>query len=313
MTNAGHPLIAGHVSPDIDVLGSMLALVRSMPCEAPAISLPGASASQKLLFMRELAGHVPLAGLQHIENADTFIVVDTATPKRIHVQGQWEAVADKFIVNIDHHITNSDFGSVNWVVDNASSTCELIYHLIRTADWPLDQVTASLLYAGIYADTGGFSLPNATPQAFEVAAELVRAGADIERLGAKLYRSQAPHEFELVRTVYHNTRLTGNKKVAYSTLSYDEIIKAGASPDDIDDQVSIPRSLSGIRTAILFSEGQPGVVRINLRGENGTPVLPLAEILGGGGHTFSAGVRMRGDLNEVVRKVLHEANKLLDE
>jgi len=262
-----------------------------------------------LIFMRELAGPVRLADAQHMADADTVIVVDTATPKRIHVHGQWEAIADKFIVNIDHHITNTDFGGVNWVVDNASSTCELIYHLIHTADWPLDSITASLLYAGIYADTGGFSLPNANAHAFEVAADLVRAGADIEQLGAKLYRSQTPHEFELVRTVYRNTQLTANSKIAYSTISHEEITKAGASPDDIDDQVSIPRSLSGIHIAILFSEGQPGVVRVNLRGENGTPVLPLAEKLGGGGHTYSAGVRIRGALGEVVRNVLAEAER----
>src|SRR4029079_10845131 len=161
--------------------------------------------------------------------------------------------------------------------------------------------------AGIYSDTAAFSLPNANADSFEAAADLVRRGADVEQVRLQITRSQEPHEFDLIRTVYHNTRQAAGGLIAYSTLSYDDIHSAGCSPEDIDDQVSIPRSLSRIRMALLFSEGEKGVVRINLRGENGTPVLPLAEKLGGGGHTYSAGVRIRVDMNEVVARVLSSA------
>lgn len=311
LNGAKRPLIIGHVTPDTDALGSMLALARALPAEAAAVSLPGGVVSHRQRFMLELAGGVTLADPAWIANTDVAVVVDTAATSRVNVAGGWDGLARKTVVNIDHHITNPDFGRFNWIVDNASSTCEMVCRLIDAAAWPFDATTASLLYAGIYADTDGFSLPSATADSFEIVARLVRAGADIERVGQRLRRSQAPHEFDLIRAVYHNTRVTPDGLIAYSTLSYDEILSTGCTPQDIDDQVSIPRSLSGIKIAMLFSEGEPGLVRINLRGEDGTPVLPIAERLGGGGHTFSAGVRVRDQIDQVVQRVLAEAQHAL--
>lgn len=304
------PLIVGHINPDVDAMGAMLALARSLPGRG-AIALPRGHVGKKVAFMRKLASDVPVADEAYRANADAVVVLDTATTSRINVEGGWDAIAVRDVINIDHHVTNSDYGRINWIVDDASSTSEMVFHLIRSAGWPIDGTTASLLYAGLYADTAGFSLPTATPRAFESAAELVRLGADLERVGTFLCRNQHLSDFELLRTVYHNTRLVENGLISYSTLTHHEIVASGCTPEDIDDQVSIPRSLSGIRVAMLFSEIEPGVVRINLRGENGTPVLSIAQRLGGGGHQFSAGVRVRGPIETVVERMLGEAMSFL--
>lgn len=306
------PVVAGHVTPDIDALGAMLGLARSLPSSEAAVVLPGPLESQKLQFLMELSNGVPVASPERVEHADVVAVVDTASTKRVNVAGHWEAIAQKLVVNIDHHISNPDYGRINWVEDNASSTCELIWRLIRAAGWNLDAATAGLLYAGIYSDTAGFSLPSTTADCLEAAADLVRSGADVDRIGYRIARSQERHEFDLIRKVYHNTHVVAEGHIAYSTLTYEEITSCGCSPQDIDDQVSVPRSLSGIRIALLFSEGEKGIIRVNLRGEGGTPVLPLAEKLGGGGHAYSAGVRIRGVMDEVVRRVLAEAGRMLE-
>ncbi|HOW19469.1 MAG TPA: DHHA1 domain-containing protein, partial [Phycisphaerae bacterium] len=99
--------------------------------------------------------------------------------------------------------------------------------------------------------------------------------------------------------------------IAYSTASHEEITGAGCGPADIDEQVAIPRSLKGIRMAILFTEGKPGRVRINFRGEGGTNVLELARELGGGGHATSAGAIVNGSLPQVVPDVLERAARRL--
>jgi len=304
--------VVGHIGPDVDALGSMLALARAMPAPDAVVTFAQPPGAAKLRFLLDLAD-CGVADAEQLDRADVVAVLDTAGTKRVNVPGAWAAIADKLVVNIDHHSSNTDFGRINWVVDNASSTSELIYRLISAAGWPLDANTASLLYAGIHADTCGFSLPTASAETFEAVAALVRVGADLEKVGSQLWRSQAPHEFELLRTVYHNTQLAGDGHIAYSTLTLDEIHAAGCTPADIDEQVSIPRSLSGIRIAMLLSEMEQGLVRINLRGEDGTPVLPLAEALGGGGHTCAAGVRARGTLAEVLERVLHEANRYLNQ
>lgn len=309
---AQRPVVAGHVNPDMDVLGAMLALARAIPADDAAVIFADQPASAKLTFMLDLSG-CSVADAQQLACADTVVVLDTASTERVHVPGGWASIADKCVINIDHHISNTDFGQINWVVDNASSTSELIYRLITSAGWSLDEKTASLLFAGIYTDTCGFSLPNASAETFDAAAALVRAGADLEKIGTQLWRARAPHEFELIRLVYHNTQLAGDGHIAYSTLTLDEIQAAGCTPSDIDEHVSIPRSLSGIRIAVLLSEMKPGLIRINLRGEDGTPVLPLAESLGGGGHTCAAGARVRGTIDEVRDSVLQNATRYLDQ
>jgi len=312
LTHVRPTVLAGHVGPDVDALGAMLGLARVLPARDVTASTGDQPIQARLNFMLEL-GECRIAEAGDVARAETVVVVDTANTKRIAIEGGWEAIADKYVVNIDHHITNEDFGQVNWVVDHAGSTCEMVYRLIRAAGWPLDPKTATLLLAGIHSDTCGFTLPTVGPETFEAAAELRRAGADLDRIGAQLFRSQSLHEFQLVRTVYQNTRLACRGLVAYSTLTLEEIRTAGCTPADIDEQVSIPRSLSGVRMGILLSEIEPGLVRVNLRGEDGTPVLPLAVALGGGGHTFAAGARIHGSMEHALQRVLCEADRFLSE
>src|SRR5207244_3574583 len=100
--------------------------------------------------------------------------------------------------NIDHHITNTDFADYNWVNPHAGSTCEMIAQLIGELSRPLSRPVASLLYAGIHGDTAGFSLPSTTAESLQIAADLVRAGADVSHIGEQLCRSQGRHDFELL-------------------------------------------------------------------------------------------------------------------
>jgi phosphoesterase RecJ-like protein len=173
---------------------------------------------------------------------------------------------------------------------------------------------ASLLYCGIHGDTAGFSLPNTSADCLSLAARLVQAGADVTHIGEQLCRSQARPDFELLRRVYDHTTVVADGHIAYSYLSHGDIVESQCSAEDIDDQVSIPRALAGVRIAILFSEGEPGVVRVNLRGEGRTSVIEIAQAFGGGGHTQSAGIRVRNKpLQQVIQDVIAVASRHLVE
>lgn len=308
-------LVVGHVNPDADCLGAMLAtaagLTDSAGKQAVAV-LPADSAPRKLGFLVEITGNACVSDACGADY-DALVVVDTARAKRVNVEGGLDALApgQRPIVNIDHHVTNTRFGSANWVEAEASSTSEMIYVLMRQAGWQITRQIATCLYAGLHGDTAGFSLPASSPSSLRVAGELVAAGADVAAVGERLYRSMGESEFALSRVFYHNTRVTAGGKIAYSTASFAEIAATRCTAADIDDQVAIPRMIGGIRMAMLFTEGQPGKIRINLRGEGGTNVVELAQAFGGGGHTTSAGTIVKGALDEVVRRVLDEATRRL--
>jgi phosphoesterase RecJ-like protein len=310
------PLILGHVTPDADCLGAALgvaATLRSLGVQAVA-GLPAGRTSERLNFMLDLAGGIAqIAQTAPPRGFDSILVVDTATEKRINAFDGMNVAAVPVLLNLDHHITNTDYGSENWVDPHASSTCEMVARLHGEMGWPVAPRVASLLYAGIHGDTAGFSLPSTTAESLQAAAALVRAGADVSHIGEQLCRSQGRHDFELLRRVYDHTTVVDGGRIAYSYLSHDDIRESGCRAEDIDDQVSIPRALRGVCIAMLFSEGEPGVVRINLRGEGRTTVVELAQKFGGGGHSQSAGVRVRNTpMQEVIERVVTAAQAHLE-
>lgn len=305
------PIVIAHVVPDADALGSMLgfALAWTNVHWQPKVSLPEGSLSQRLSFLAAWAQQ-QIASPADFATADGFIVLDSAKKDRCNVgaalkETDWST--GRPIVNIDHHATNTRFGSVNWIVNDAGSSCELVYHLLRAADRPITPVTASLLYAGIQTDTLGFSLPTTRPSALRAAADLVDFGANVGELGERLGRSQRKSEFDLLRVIYANTRVIGDGRVAYSFADYDEIQSAGCTAADIDDQINVPRSLDGVRLAMLFTEGRKGKTRINFRSSGEITIVELAAEFQGGGHSQAAGAILDCSLQEAIDKVVPRA------
>jgi phosphoesterase RecJ-like protein len=304
-------VVIAHVVPDTDALGAAFGLATALATDQcrPRISLPDGSLSQRLEFLRDW-GNVPCATAGEFAAADAFIVLDTAKKGRCNVEPSLKDTdwsAGRPLINIDHHQTNTRFGTINWVVDTAGSTSELVYYLLRAAERPIPATVASLLYAGIQTDTLGFSLPTTSASALAAAAALAAAGAAVGELGQRLYRSQRLSEFQLLRTIYDNTRVLCDGELAYSSASHDEIHAAGCRAADIDDQISVPRSLIGVRLAMLFTEGNKGKTRINFRGSEDVTVSDLAARFKGGGHLQAAGAVLDMGLQETIELVVPAA------
>jgi phosphoesterase RecJ-like protein len=302
------PIVIPHIVPDADALGAMyaVAIAWSSADRATKVSLPAGSVSQRLAFLSAWTD-IPTAGVEDFASADGFVVVDTARKDRCNVgmnlkETDWSA--GRPVVNIDHHSTNTQFGDVNWVLSDAGSTSEMIYYLLRAADRPISPLTASLLYAGIQTDTLGFTLPTTTATALAACAELVTLGADVAELGERLYRSRSRSELDLLRVVYANTRVVADGQLAYSSADYDEITGAGCTAADVDDQINVPRSINGVRLAMLFTEGYKGKTRINFRGSGNVSVVDLAMKFDGGGHKQAAGAILHCSPPEAVDKVV---------
>jgi len=312
---AKSPVVIAHVVPDADALGAMLSMSLALTArgKTATASIPPASISQRLGFLVDLAG-LPAATPVDFASADVFVVLDTAKKDRCNVgpdlrESDWSR--GRPMVNIDHHSSNTKFGTVNWVNAQAGSTCEMVYYLLRESQTAISPMMASFLYAGILTDTLGFSLPTTTASSLRAAADLTELGADVGDLGERLNRSQRKSEFDLLRVIYDNTRLVGDGSIAYSSASYDEIHDAGCTAADIDEQINVPRSLDGVRLAMLFSEGRKGKTRINFRGSGNVTVLELAAEFGGGGHAQAAGAILDGSLQFAIEKVVPRATEYI--
>lgn len=310
------PIVIAHVRPDADALGSAYAVALAYTdaeCQ-PRVCLPPGSLSKRLIFLHEWAKVTP-ARLEDFARADGFITVDTARLDRCNVfeslrNEAWSA--KRPLINIDHHATNENYGMESWIVPDAGSASELVYHLLVAAGRPITPTTASMLYAGMHSDTNGFSLPTTKPSALQAAADLAERGADIARLGERLCRSLTQAEFDLLRVIYRNTRSLAGGRLTYSTASYEEIASTGCNAADIDDQITVPRSMDGAVLSILFTEGLQGKTRINLRGAGTVSVVELAQSFGGGGHRQAAGAILDVPVDQAVEQVVPAAEKLLN-
>ncbi|UCG17549.1 MAG: DHH family phosphoesterase [Phycisphaerales bacterium] len=316
LTSWRRAVIVGHVTPDADCLGSMIALAKGLAddrrCEV-TVSLPPGSVSQRLAFILDQADPA-LADPRAFAEADGIVVVDTAKVSRCNVDrsipDNW---ADgKTVINIDHHASNTRFGDINWVEAEASSTAEMVYWLLLRANRSLSPMLCSLLYAGMITDTVGFTLSSTAPGTLRVAGEVVAQGADVAQIGERMYRSLTAGEFRLLQTIYANTRVVADGRIAYSTADHDEITGAGCTAADIDDQVNVPRSLRGVKIAMLLTEGVRGKTRINFRGESGVEVLELARSLGGGGHAEAAGAILDMPIDQAVPLVVARTTEYVD-
>ncbi len=305
------PVIVAHVVPDTDALGSMFGFALAFAGDGcrPRVALPAGSLSQKNAFMHDWA-KVEVASPEDYKRADGFVVLDTAKKPRCNIEPVFKDVdwtAGRPVINIDHHDTNTHFGDVNWVIADATSCAELVYKLLVAAGKKISPMAATMLYGGIHGDTLGFSLPSTSAESLRIAAELVALGANVNELCENLCRSQTRSEFDLLRHVYANTKVVAEGRVAYSTLTHAEISGAGCTAQDIDDQVSIPRSLRGVKLSFLLSEGNKGKTRINFRGEGHVDVLELARKFNGGGHAQAAGAVIDGTIPEVESRVVAAA------
>ncbi len=305
------PVVIAHVVPDADALGAAygLALAYASATCLPKVSLAAGSLSQRLAFLAEWAA-VPVASAADFAGSDGFVVLDTAKKGRCNIEASLKETdwcGSRPLVNIDHHETNTQFGTLNWVVADASSTSELVYHLLRAADREMTPTIASMLYAGMQTDTLGFSLPTTSASALQAAGELVASGAAVGELGERLHRSQRLSEFQLLRIIYDNSKVIADGELAYSSASYEEIHDAGCTAADIDDQITVPRSLHGVRMAMLFTEGDRGKTRINFRGSGEVTVVELAAEFKGGGHAQAAGAILNCGLTEAISTVVPRA------
>jgi phosphoesterase RecJ-like protein len=233
---------------------------------------------------------------------EAVVTLDAASPDRL---GRVSRFAEgKYIINVDHHSSNSLFGQARWVVPEASSTSELVCRLIRGLGLEIGKDRAVCLYVGILTDTGGFRFPNTTSHALAVAADLVHEGADASQIYSQVYLNRSMEELALL------------SKLLSTAEIHDGIVTMHLTGDMLKDNKTNTEGFSSYllelgdaQMGILFKELN-GKIKVSLRSRGKIDVSLLAKEFGGGGHEAAAACIVRGGLLEVKEKVLRTGQKL---
>lgn len=296
-------LVVAHENPDGDALGSMLGLtlgLRELGKDA-LMYLAGTAplpAEYKFLALHELRRDVPPDVGERV-----LLAVDCANERRISEErSAIEGAA--IVIDIDHHHDNSRFGEVNLVVDDASSTAEIVRDVLRELDVPLTPEIALPLYVGLVTDTGRFQYTNTTPKALELAAELVEAGADVHGVFRHVYETVQFAKLKLLARALERAQLFEGGRLVVSYLLKDDFGAVGAEEPYSEGIIDHLRSVEGAEMVALIREpprNEGPARRISLRSSHDeVDVSAIARQAGGGGHRQAAGFSSEKSIAEII-------------
>lgn len=305
-------LISSHVNPDGDAVGSEVGLSRLLrrlgkgatiwsldPIPPLFTPLPGTE--------RIHTGEEPPAGFP--TTYDHVITLECTELERCGLPGL-DALP---VLNIDHHLGNGHYGAVNWVDSAAPAVGEMVLRLARALRLEPDPDIATALLMTIVSDTGGFRFSNATPAAFESAADLVRLGGDPERIAGWLYESRPLTSIRLLAEMLTTLEVDpGEPRVATAVLTDAMFQRAGASPADTEGLVDYPRSIAGVEAAALLRQVDEQRWKVSLRSRGEIDVQTIALQHDGGGHRNAAGCFVSGEADEARHTIVAELTELLE-
>lgn len=302
--------LISHMLPDGDSIGSLFGMGKSLMLAGKNVKMytPG-HIPRKYSFLEgaELVNNEIIIEDQEI----TTIVLDSSDPDRLGIFKD-AVMKSKTIINIDHHVTNQLFGTLNHVDSNASATGEIVYGILKDMDLEINEGIAEALYVAITTDTGSFKYDNTTPLTHQVVAELLRFGLSPGTLSQKIFDERPLSFYILLREALSSLEMYEDHAISVMTISKDIRERSGASTDELEGIVNYTRNIEGVELGILFYVESENEVKIGFRSKR-LDVSVLAGKLNGGGHAKAAGCRMQGDFESVKARVMGEAFKMLHE
>lgn len=336
-------VVLSHAKPDGDALGSCLAVRRLLEHSGATVAvvlvgpvdatIRGIATGPIEVLDSALDEPQAKAAMTDHDSVDAVVVVDTGTFPQISPLSEWVRDRHDRTLGIDHHARGDETVAAHRFVDStAASTTEILAALAEEMGVPLaDGARGSLaeaIFVGLATDTGWFRFPSAGPRQFALAARLLEAGVDKDRLYAMLEQQGRPERLEMLGRALASMKLIpwgGDARLRFAVMSLDtEAFEAtGAETTDVSGLVNEPLSLAGVVASVMLSAPEAGVVRMSFRSAGAAAVErglaacdgaaidvnELAARFGGGGHVAAAGARMKASMDEALDRVIHEISR----
>ncbi len=304
----GEALMLGHVHPDGDVLGTLLGLGLAMERAGWTVTYAGPDP------VPEVLDFLPGGDRWQVWRAaphrfDTVILTDCPNDGRTEGLLESARSADGQVLNIDHHPDNRRYGTVNWIDTSAAATGEMVFDLLTALGWPIGREVALNLYTALHTDTGSFRYSNTTPRTFRIAAALTAEGAAPALVTDRLYQRRPKDALLTLGGLLSRVEVSEDGRIAWLT------VPEGAASEEFmaaEDLVTYPRSIAGVKVAVLLRAEPSGLVKASLRGKGEVPVNRIAHRFGGGGHENAAGCTLPGPLATAKATLLAAVKQVLD-
>lgn len=295
-------LLTTHLNPDGDGLGCESALSLALTCLGKRVTVINA--------------HATPGQYDFLPAVETFIVApaqDRVHEVAIFLECPDEARAGgvvpipggaRELINLDHHVFNTRYGTVNLVDPTAAAVGEQVWELLLALDCPVDKGMAIGIYTAISTDTGHFKYASVTPRTHRTVAQLLELGLEVGYLNEQIYERTPAEGLHLLARALCGVRYNAARNVGWFTVTRQMLDETGARDNQTENFVNYVRAVNGVDVAVFFLETASGQVKVSLRSRGRVDVSTVAHRLGGGGHTRAAGALLPGPLEATQARVL---------
>lgn len=299
-------LLLTHVDPDGDAVGSVLAFYHYLISITKNVDMVILDIPKVFNFLPSIDRIVDTTNKDY----DLGIVLDCATRDRI---GQNEEIFSrcKNTIVIDHHISNTNYGDLNYVKGDVSSCCQVVYYLFKEWNISFNKEICESIITGVLTDTNGFSTNSIDADTFKLAGEIKDLGIDIYNIYNKVLCVKTMSQYNLMKIGMDRLEFLENGKIAFTYILEDDFNKVGAIIGEHEGIVDIGRNIEDVEVSIFIRENDGWT--ISLRSTGNVDVSKVALAIGGGGHKMASGAKLNGNFDEVKETIINETKKVMFE
>lgn len=295
--------LACHVNPDGDALGSMLGLFHVLRAASREVVASFPSPFVVAPHYRDLPGLDLLTKPADFPPEPAVMVTfDCGSVNRL---GNLEPAARnaRELVVLDHHVSNTRYGTVNVIDPDAAASGVLVRKLVDRLGLALDDAAAVSLYAALVCDTGRFQYDTTTPDVFDLARELVEFDVPISRLSRQLFEEHRFAYLQLLAEALATAHLDLERRFVWTVVTQEMLERHGVTLDEIEGLIDILRRTKEAEVTCVVKQEPNGRFRVSLRSLGTVDVRAVASVHGGGGHRFAAGFDSSLGADELVAQL----------
>ncbi|MFH1514056.1 MAG: DHH family phosphoesterase [bacterium] len=316
LVSNNHFFLGSHVYPDGDNVGSLIAMRMILGQLGKSSYIFSETMVPKMYAWipetKYINNDLPQ---ESCEDFDLIVTVDASDLKRLGEKFiEWNHCKSIPILNIDHHITNTNFGDVNWATEDYASTGEQIFELARHLDVRITKPMAIALYTSIATDTGSFSYANTNSRTLRYASELVDLGANPNEIFRNVYANRSLEALKLESEAFKTFTFIEDMKLGYVYITQEMLKQVGAT---VEESEGIIEHLGvfgeSVRNVMFFKELSTGEIKISVRTKDGWDASRLCKIFGGGGHPKAGGFQLFEPIEKAIELSLSAIRKAIEE
>ena len=300
-------VISSHARPDGDSIGSSLAMafaLRELGKEARVVHKDLAPAP-----LLTFPGVPEIEIADRVDGAfDAAIIMECGDLSRTGVAG----LDHGFVINIDHHPGNSNYGRINWFDSSAAACGEMVFDLVSALGVRLTPEIATHIYLAILTDTGSFHYSSISPRTFDICKATLQAGVDPVLVARNVYDSNNMGRLKLFGAVLSAMQIDDAGRVAIVYLDHEMARAAGGTYDDTEGLINLPLTVKEVQAVVFFKQIEGEEYRVSMRSKGEIDIAAVAKQFGGGGHKNAAGCTATGPVDVLQKLFVEKVQHAID-